>query len=264
MPPLKVQQKIGKFLYSLDAKIEINNKLNNKLERLASTIYNKTFLYFGSYNEDEIIENDYGKVPLDWHVKTIEEITSTIIDYRGKTPKKLGSDWSSEGILALSAKIIKNNRLVNLSNSKFVSEELYEKWMKEELEAKDIILTSEAPLGELYYIAEFEKYCLSQRVYCLRANPKLIHPAILFMHLMNPIVKQDIQSRATGSTVTGIRQSELRKVKVLVPPKTQQEEIGNLLDSLLTKVNLLQKENIATWNLRNKLVTKLVTGQIDI
>ena len=120
------------------------------------------------------------KLPKDWTIKKLNEIIVDIIDYRGKTPKKLGSCWSESGVMALSAMNVKQGQLVNLEKAKFVSEDLYRKWMKSEVVKGDILMTSEAPLGETYLVPDNRKICLSQRLFCIRANPSVILPQFLF------------------------------------------------------------------------------------
>src|SRR5699024_12041265 len=94
----------------------------------------------------------------------LSELLTLVIDHRGKTPKKMGfDDFFSKGYPVLSAKHIKNGDLVNLDNLRYGNNEMYKKWMKEEVKKEDIILTSEAPLGETYYIDNDQKYILGQR-----------------------------------------------------------------------------------------------------
>jgi len=79
-----------------------------------------------------------------WRKAKLEEVLDLIIDHRGRTPKKLGGAWTKSGIPALSAKNIKDGQIVNKKDIRYVSKELYEKWMPEKLEAGDILMTSEA------------------------------------------------------------------------------------------------------------------------
>ena len=60
----------------------------------------------------------------EWKTYKLGDIVSTVIDYRGKTPLKLGGDWSSNGYRALSAKNIKTGRIVQEETIRFVDEEL--------------------------------------------------------------------------------------------------------------------------------------------
>ena len=142
-------------------------------------------------------------IPNDWKIEKLDHLITEIIDYRGKTPKKLGGEWSDSGIIALSAMNIKNGRLVNLEKAKFVDEDLYQKWMKSEVIKNDILLTSEAPLGESYLIPDSRRICLSQRLFCIRANPKLIIPSFLFYYFCTHICLHELNLRATGTTVLG-------------------------------------------------------------
>lgn len=273
LPPSEEQEKIANILSSLDDKIELNNEMNKTLEEMAQSIFKRWFVDFEFPNEDgepykssggEMVDSEFGMIPNGWEVKNLDEVLELIIDYRGKTPKKLGSDWSDEGIMALSAKHIKDGNLVNLEVIKYVSNELYEKWMKDKLKMGDIIMTSEAPVGELYYINTNTEYCLSQRVYGLRSNKNILKSSLLYYMLDSKHVKGQILNRSTGTTVVGIRQTELRKVNVIVPPMNIQESISILLDKILSKKEILDNENTNLAQIRNSILPKLMNGEIKI
>ena len=187
-----------------------------------------------------MVESALGLIPQGWEIKQLGEILSEIIDYRGKTPKKLGGDWAKSGIMALSAMNVKQGRLVNLGKAKFISEELYKTWMKSEIAKNDILITSEAPLGEVYYFTEKKKICLSQRLYCIRANPNVIKPSLLFCAIGSPAVQSQLYANATGTTVLGVRQAALRKINVIIPPLQLQGEAESALETLLTTKNTLE------------------------
>ena len=76
----------------------------------------------------------------EWKECTLGDITSLVIDHRGLTPKKLGGDWAKEGYRALSAKNVKTGRIVQSESIKYVSEDMYRKWMPEEIEYGDILI----------------------------------------------------------------------------------------------------------------------------
>ena len=213
---------------------------------------------------DELVESELGEVPKGWEILDIDKTTSLIIDHRGKTPKKLGYDWSDTGITVLSAKHIKDGYIVNREQLRFVDTELYNKWMKEELEEGDILLTSEGPMGEMYYLASDEKYCLSQRLYALRANTDLISSAFLYFWLLSPYAKSDMNGRATGTTVVGIRQSELRKVKVLTPPKNICDLFNEKVKANLKQIALNNNKSVDLAHIRDILLPKLLSGEISL
>lgn len=153
-------------------------------------------------------------------MKELREFTSFVIDYRGKTPLKLGLKWSSSGYRALSAKNIKTGRIVNEDSIYHGDETLYKAWMKDEIRRGDILITSEAPFGEVFYWDSDEKIILSQRLFCLR--PQNILPQFLYYAMTSRPFQSELLSRATGTTVTGLRQPEL--LKCMVPVKSSEEQ----------------------------------------
>lgn len=183
-----------------------------------------------------------------WKEEKISELLDLVIDYRGKTPKKMGSDWQSSGIPAISAKNIKKGRIVRDDTIKYVSEELYHKWMKHELAAEDIILTSEAPLGEILFLKRKLKMVLSQRLFALRANKNIIEPLYLSYYLESDFGQAELYSRATGATAQGIRQSLLLDVKVRLPSIPAQRKIAailsaydDLIENNLRRIKILEE-----------------------
>ena len=99
-----------------------------------------------------------------WKEYTVADVISKVIDYRGKTPKKLGGDWSDSGYRALSAKNIKTGKIVQVDSIRYVSEDMYKAWMKEEIQREDILITSEAPFGQIFFWNSDEKIVLSQNL----------------------------------------------------------------------------------------------------
>lgn len=174
----------------------------------------------------------------------LSELLELIIDHRGKTPNKMGfDDFFLSGVPVLSAKHVKTDGLVDVQSMRYASAEMYKKWMKVEVQEGDIILTSEAPMGEVFYIQDDKKYVLGQRVFGLRPNPRLINPKYLTAWLASSKGQRQIAARASGSTVQGIRQSELLKLEVDLPSKEEQEIIANVRFSLTDKLSLNRSIN---------------------
>ena len=147
---------------------------------------------------------------------------------------------------------------------KFVDEELYNRWMKDKLVLSDILMTSEAPLGELLYLARNANFCLSQRVFCLRANHGCCLPIYLYHWLNTSVAQERLRSRATGTTVVGVRQSELRKVEVLLPPLSIQKEAAKPLENCMMKISRNEDEIYILSVIRDTLLPKLMSGEIRV
>ena len=169
-------------------------------------------------------------------------ITQAIIDYRGKTPAKLGSDWSASGYRALSAKNVKAGKIVNPDSIRFVDDKLYSAWMKEEIQRGDIIITSEAPAGEVLYWDSDEKIVLSQRLFCVRIKESVCSKFVYY-YMQSPKFKGEIDARSTGTTVIGLRQPELLKCTILLPGYDTQIRIASILSTLDAKIAINEKIN---------------------
>ena len=283
LPPIGIQRKISQCLSSIDNKIFVNSQTNQTLEEMAQAIFKSWFVDFdpvkaqmnseqpegmdavtASLFPEKLVESELGLIPDGWKVGTLDTHTSMIIDHRGKTPKKLGSDWVEEGYPAISAKNIKSKMIVRPDTIRFLDEVTYKKWMKEPLIKGDIIMTSEAPMGELYFFDGSRDFCLSQRLYGLRANSDVCNSVFLFDWLQTTQSKADMEGRASGSTVLGIKQSELRKVKILTPPKDILDKYSSIVSNLIDMTAKNNAQNISLEALRDTLLPKLLSGEMEL
>ncbi|MCK5940991.1 MAG: restriction endonuclease subunit S [Planctomycetes bacterium] len=179
-----------------------------------------------------------------WQWLPLGDVCSAILDRRGVTPKKLGSDFTDCGHRVISAKLIKEGRLdFTAAEPRFVDAATYIKWMKEPLRAGDVLVTSEAPLGERAYLPTDNDWVLGQRLFALRGKQGLLHGRFLYYVVRHPKVWNDIQARASGTTVMGIRQEQLRKVELPIPPLPEQQGIAAVLGALDDKIELNRRMN---------------------
>ena len=255
IPIIKEQKKISYLLDCINKKIENNNAINDNLRASASIMFFNKIRYVQC--SECCQETEIGRYPIEWTLSTLGDVLDTIIDRRGLTPTKLGSEWSNEGIIALSAKSVKNHELVNLDIANHVDNDLYNRWMPQKLQSQDILMTSEAPLGEFYYLADFSTYCLSQRLFAMRANKTIIEPTVLYFQLTDSIGKHQIDIRKTGTTVTGIRQSELIQVPIIVPPMNIQKEFARFCNPIMITIEKNADEIRQLFKLQEMLLSRL-------
>ncbi|HVU60884.1 MAG TPA: restriction endonuclease subunit S [Mycobacteriales bacterium] len=160
-----------------------------------------------------------------------------LIDHRGKTPGKLGGDWTREGVPAISAIHVKGGRIDWTQRLRYVSNEMFERWMPERVRAGDVLLTSEAPLGSVAEVPDDRPVVISQRLFVLRARRDLLDQRYLRHWLTSPAAQDQLHRRSSGSTVTGIRQAELRQVMVNLPPAAEQRRIVEIVEDHLSRLD---------------------------
>ena len=172
----------------------------------------------------------------EWKQYRLIDILDKLIDYRGKTPKK-----TTSGIPLITAKIIKNGRID--TPTEFISVDDYDSWMVRGFpKVGDVVLTTEAPLGEVAQL-DNENIALAQRVVTLRGKAGVLDNTYLKYYLMSNVGQQRIKARETGTTVTGIKQSELREVLVDCPPYQFQQKIASILKSIDDKIEVNRRIN---------------------
>jgi type I restriction enzyme S subunit len=157
---------------------------------------------------------------------TVEQATERLIDYRGKTPPKTAS-----GVRLVTAKVVKAGQILS-EPAEYIADDFYDAWMRRGLPMKhDVLLTTEAPLGEVAMLRDDDRVALAQRIILLRAKPGVIDPHFLFYALQSDFGQGELRARASGTTVLGIKQSELRQVRIPVFPLERQRRIGRILSA---------------------------------
>ena len=172
----------------------------------------------------------------EWKQYRLIDVLDTLIDYRGKTPKK-----TSSGVPLITAKIIKKGRIE--TPTEFISVDDYDSWMVRGFpKVGDVVLTTEAPLGEVAQLDD-ANIALAQRVVTLRGKSDVLDNTYLKYYFLSNVGQQRLKARETGTTVTGIKQSELREVIVDVPPYKVQVGIAKALKSLDDKIEVNKRIN---------------------
>lgn len=173
---------------------------------------------------------------MEFYHDILENLLDKLIDYRGKTPKKTLS-----GVPLVTAKIVKNGTINGYTE--YIAEEDYDKWMVRGFpKVGDVILTTEAPLGEVALLKE-EKVALAQRIVCLRGKDNVLDNTYLKYYLQSGKGQKSLSERESGTTVTGIKQAELRRVDIEYPAYDDQRRIASILSSLDRKIELNNKIN---------------------
>lgn len=168
---------------------------------------------------------------------TMEDALEAIIDYRGKTPKK-----SDSGIPTLSAKSVKNNH-IDYSLCYYISPDEYKHFMVRGFpKIGDVLLTTEAPMGVVARL-DRDDVAIAQRLLTLRGKENVLDNEYLLYFLQSSSGQSLLKARETGTTVTGIKQTEFRKIQINVPEISIQKKIGRFLRALDEKIEINSKIN---------------------
>lgn len=163
------------------------------------------------------------------------ECVDYILDYRGKTPKK-----SKTGIPTLSAKSVKNN-FIDYDEVYYISRDEYNRFMSKGFpRIGDILMTMEAPLG-LVATLDRDDVGLGQRIVTIRGKKDFLDNNYLKFYLQSPKGQHELYSRATGTTVVGISQKNLKNIDIVIPSLENQIRIGRILNNYNIKIEINNK-----------------------
>lgn len=193
-----------------------------------------------------------------WEQRKFMECINNVVDYRGKTPKKLGMNWSEEGVLALSALNVKDGYIDFELDANYGDIELYNAWMKQDLSKGQVVFTTEAPMGNVAQIPDESKYILSQRVIAFEVAHGKITDDFLATLLKSPKVFDDLTSLATGGTAKGVSQRSLSKLSVKTPQIIEeQNKIAKIICTLNKAITLHQRKLDELKNMKKTLLQQM-------
>jgi type I restriction enzyme, S subunit len=174
----------------------------------------------------------------EWPTCAVGDFLETIIDYRGKTPPK-----SASGIPLISAANVKGGRVV-LDDPAFISLPDYEKWTRRGFtQPGDVLITTEAPAGEVAPYPRTGTYQISRRVMALRPNPKELDSGFLLYALLSSEVNQRLLSLSRGTTVPRVLKTDITDLEIPYPLLPEQKAIAEILGTLDAKIELNRRMN---------------------
>lgn len=232
---------ITEILSSLDDKIELNNNINKELEKLAQTLFKQWFIEFEFPDENgepyqssggEMVESELGMIPKDWEIVTLNKLLT--VKY-GKDHKHLADGnvplYGSGGIM------------------RFVEKPLYSK--------ESILIPRKGTLSNLFYLSE-PFWSVDTMFYTE------IHNASFGKYLFFVIKSLNLAAMNVGSAVPSMTTKVLNGIKVLKPIDFVMLQFDEIASSIFEKMKHNTKENEELSNLRDTLLPKLISGELNV
>lgn len=268
---LPEQKAIAKILSDLDAKIELNNRINAELEAMAKLIYDYWFVQFDFPNEQgkpykssggKMVYNKELKreIPEGWPKGTLNDIGTVI---GGSTPSKAikenfcqnyGTPWITPKDLSLN----KGNKFI--TRGEFDATPLGIKDASLNLMPKGtILLSSRAPIG---YLAISREIVTTNQGFKSFVPDKGYSTEFIYYSVKNMIPA--IEKNAVGSTFKEVSGSTLKGIVTPLPPVKLVNTYNKKVESIFQKQDLLELENQQLASLRDWLLPMLMNGQVTV
>lgn len=243
VPDLDEQRRIGGFLAKIDEKIALNDRINDNLEQQAQSYFQELFVD----NADP-----------EWTTGTISDLGTVV---GGSTPSKAKPEYYTEsGIAWITPKDLSINK------SKFISHgenDITELGLKNSSAAimpeGTVLFSSRAPIG--YIAIAAGEVTTNQGFKSVVPKPEIGTPFVYFF-LKNTLPV--IEGMASGSTFKEVSGSTMKNVPAVIPDAETLAKFSDFCAPIFAQQRILEEQNQSLATLRDNLLPKLMSGEIDV
>jgi type I restriction enzyme S subunit len=206
---------------------------------------------------EQSVPDGLDALPRGWAWATFLQCSALVIDCKNKT-----APYASSGIRLIRTTNVRDGRM-NLNDQKYVDQKTYEIWSARcAPESGDILITREAPMGEVCLIPPGETICLGQRMMLARLVPDTIDRNFMIYSLRDPKLMDRVQDKPIGATVQHLRVGGVETLLVPVPPLAEQHRIVAKVDALMALCDRLETSLAAADETRRRLLEALLAGAL--
>lgn len=248
VPDYEEQRRISGLLKSLDDKIALNNAINNNLEQQAKALFKSWFVDGEPFN---------GKQPDDWILGTIDDLAKDVVC--GKTPSTKKEEYYGGYIPFITIPDM-HNCVYSLNTARSLSTLGAESQSKKTLPVNSVCVSCIGTAG-LVTLVPVPSQTNQQINSIIPKNTVSPYYVYLLMKTMSEIINKLGQS---GSTIVNLNKAQFGKIEVIIPSSKVMLEFTELVEPIFKLILLNQKENNRLSNLRDTLLPKLMSGELDV
>ena len=261
---IEIQNKIADFLAQMDEKIELNESINNNLEQQAVLLFRSWFSSFEQSQNVSSKESEFGEIPTDFSVVKVGNLPMLVTDYVAN-----GSFASLKENVTLYqepnyAYFVRNTDLKSGSFSVFVDQHSYEFLAKSTLYGGEIIISNVGDVGSVFLCPKLDgPMTLGNNIIMLRPEDDTLryYLYIWFKHFQGQALIQGIKG---GSAQPKFNKTDFKNTSVLLPPAELLSRFHNTTTPMFEAINQNQCENKYLSDLRDALLPKLMSGELDV
>ena len=250
LPPYDEQKKIAAILSALDEKIAINREINDNLEQQTASLYFSMFVSYDYYANMEFEDSEFGRIPKGWQVLSLDDVTINIRDRVHNNNYRVLSALNS-GILQPSDEYFtKQVFSKDISNYIIVAENDF---------AYNPARVNIGSLGinDLGYTG-----CVSPVYVVFRTENN--YQNFMRFFVKSKRFQEEVKTRASGSVRQAMNYADFSLIRLVYPPKSAIDEFNDMVEPIWKNIKHLRQENEKLSELRNSLLPKLMSGEIDV
>lgn len=257
LPSRKVQDKIVSILSSLDWKIELNNKINADLEEMAQAIFKNWFVDFEPFKDGKFVDSELGMIPEGWKVGRADDFYQINI---GKTPPRKEHKWFSNNPadkIWVSIANMGNSGIFISDSSEYLTKEAVDRHNIIMVPRNTILLSFKLTVGRVA-IADKELTTNEAIARFILSDDKYMEYLYLYLK------KYDYNSLgSTSSIATAVNSKTIKGMQMLQPSDNVIDAFHIQVNPIFEKIRSLTKENSRLSLLRDTLLPRLMSGEIE-
>ena len=232
VPPMEIQRIIGDYYYNLSQKIELNKKINENLEQQAQAIFKSWFVDFEPFG---------GVMPTDWEVSSLGKVSN--MGAGGDKPQNTTSTPTSENVVPIYSNGLTNEGLYGFTDNA-------------KIEVESVTVSARGTIG--YVCLRQVPYVPIVRLITLIPNVEIVSAKYLYHWL------KTLHIAGTGTTQQQLTVPSFKKTEILVPDSSTMKHFTETVNPFYSVILSNKHENHRLTNLRDTLLPKLLSGEIDV
>ena len=246
------QRRIASILSSLDRKIELNNKINADLEEMAQAIFKNWFVDFEPFKDGKFVDSELGMIPEGWKVGRLTEIASYM---NGLAMQKFPPENNEDSLPVLKIKELGQGFCGTDSDRCSCN-------IKDECKIHngDVIFSWS---GTLLVDVWCGGDCgLNQHLFKVTSKD---YPKWFYYYWTKHHLQEFIHiAKDKAVTMGHIKRGHLEEALVAIPDNDSMDKAHDLFEPILSKMISLRMENSRLSLLRDTLLPRLMSGEIEI
>jgi len=279
LPPKGERERIVHILGTLDDKIELNRRMNETLEAMARALFKSWFVDFDPVRAkaegrdpglpqpladlfpDSFEDSELGEIPKGWLVAELGQVAEIIDCLHAKKP-----DRCETGQLYLQLNNIRDDGLIDISDSFLVSDADYQKWIsRTEATQGDCVITNVGRVGAVAQIPSGVKAALGRNMTSIRCKSDFPFPTFLIECLLSGAMREEIRMKMdTGTILDALNVKSIPKLRF----SRSSLEIAGRFETAARPLRCRMEQNISESRtlaaLRDALLPKLISGELRV
>lgn len=250
------QHRIASILSSLDRKIELNNKINADLEEMAQAIFKNWFVDFEPFKDGKFVDSELGMIPEGWKVGTLGDMGTIVC---GKTPSKANSNYYGGDIPFIKIPDMHGNVFVESSEDRLTEQGSLSQ-IKKLIPPYSLMVSCIATVG-LVSINTKPSHTNQQINTIIPHNKSALF--YLYQYIKNN--EELLKNMGRGGTTTlNVNTKSFSNIRLFIPSDIALLQFHQIVEGLFKKIELNMQESRTLSLLRDTLLPRLMSGELEV